>query len=382
MRALPRFTQYPLTVFTGKPLAGQSALSWWTPGFHLVSAVFSMAAGLVVSCVGLSLSGAWLLLLLPGWAVTLHGMRNLRMMIYHQCAHRNMYRRQTLDAVIGRATSSLLIIQNFARYRREHVSDHHAAHHMTLRDPTVQAFLVSLGLRPGMTRRQMWHRVLGKLFSPWFHLNFAVARARSFWHASAVSEKVTSVALYGTATAVTVWTGTWHFLLVAWLLPLVVLFQLSNTLRLCVKHTFPAPGLEVRRGKEYFGSLTNAIFIGEAAPSPGLPFVRRTAAWTAWTARMLFVHAPSRYLVLTGDTVVHDFHHRYPSTPRWANYIFEREADDAAGSPGWPAYKHAWGLVAAINLVFDSLSVADPEEFSIDRLREVSKRELFAAFDD
>lgn len=357
-------------------------MPWWLPGFHLASAAFSMLVGVVTGCIGWTLSGAWLLLLLPGWAVTLHGMRNLRMMIYHQCSHRNMYRRRRLDLVIGRATSSLLVIQNFARYSREHVSDHHAAHHMTLRDPTVQAFLVSLGLHPGMTRRQMWRRLAGKLFSPRFHLSFASARARSFWHGSATSEKVTAVSLYAAVTVATVMTGTWPAFLMVWVVPLVPLFQLSNTLRLCVKHTFPAPGLQEKRGKEYFGSLTNAIFIGEAVPSLDLPPARRAGAWLKWTVRMMVVHAPARYLVLTGDTVVHDFHHRYPSAPQWANYIFERQADAERGSPGWPAYKEAWGLVPAINLVFDSLSVADPEEFNLARLREVSKRELFAAFDD
>ncbi|MCE3035561.1 hypothetical protein [Streptomyces sp. CMSTAAHL-2] len=51
--------------------------------------------------------------------LTLHGLRNLRMMVYHQCSHRNMYRRKRLDTVIGRAISSLLVIQNFERYSRE-----------------------------------------------------------------------------------------------------------------------------------------------------------------------------------------------------------------------------------------------------------------------
>ncbi|MGW3648943.1 fatty acid desaturase [Streptomyces sp. NPDC000878] len=382
MRALPRFTQYPLTLFTGKALPGQRPISWWTPGFHLLTVYLSMALGVAAGCTGLGLGGAWLLLVPAGWAVTLHGMRNLRMMIYHQCSHRNMYRRRRVDTAIGRLTSSVLVIQNFVRYSREHVSDHHAAHHMTLRDPTVQAFLVSLNLRPGMTRRQMWLRVLGKLVSPWFHLNFLVARARSFWHGSARTEKATFVTLYTTAVAATVATGTWPALLIVWFVPLIPLFQISNTLRLCVKHTFPSRDLTIRRGKEYFGGLTNAIFIGEAAPTPELPPLRRAAAWGVWTLRMLFVHAPARYLVLTGDTVVHDFHHRYPSTPQWPNYIFERQADLEKGSPGWPPYTHAWGLVPAINLVFDSLSVADPEEFNVARLREVSKRELFAAFDD
>ncbi|MFF8925504.1 fatty acid desaturase [Streptomyces koyangensis] len=382
MRSLPRLFQYPLTLFTGKPVAGQRALPWWTPGFHLASASLSMLAGIAMSCTGLSLSGAWLALLLPGWAVTLHGMRNLRMMIYHQCAHRNMFRKPSLDAAIGRAIASLLIIQNFNRYSREHVSDHHAAHHMTLRDPTVQAFLVSLELRPGMERRQMWRRVLGKTVSPRFHLNFAMARIRSFWHGSDSIQKITMLVVYAAAVPVAVTYEAWPELLIAWFIPLFPLFQVSNTLRLCVKHTFPARHVTESRGKEYFGSLTNAIFIGEAAPPPGLPLVHRIAAWGKWTVRMLFVHAPSRYLVITGDTVVHDFHHRYPATPRWANYIFERQADAEKSSTGWPNYRETWGMAAGINMVFDSLSAADPEKYNIARLREVSKRELFAAFDD
>lgn len=382
MRRLPRALQYPLTLLTGRPLVGQTPLRWWTPAFHLCSALWSMLAGVAVSVTGWALAGSWLLLLLPGWAMTLHGMRNLRMMIYHQCSHRNMFRRRKLDAAIGRATSSLLIVQHFSRYSEEHVSDHHAAHHMTLRDPTVQAFLISLDLHPGMTRRQMWRRTLGKLLSPVFHTTFAVARARSFWHGSARSERITASVLYGGSAVVGALTGTWAALLVVWFVPLVPLFQISNTLRLCVKHTFPDPSLTERRGKAYFGSLTNAIFIGEAAPDGGLPPLRAVAAWFRWTARMVFVHLPSRCLVLTGDTVVHDFHHRHPASRQWADYLFAREADAERGGAGWPPYHHVWGLVAAINLVFDSLSVADAVEFDVRRVRDVSRRELFAAFDD
>ena len=381
MRTLPRVLQYPLTVFTGKPLAGQTSLPW-TPTFHLGAAVLAMVAGVLTGCLGWTLGGWFLLLLVPGWAVTLHGMRNLRMMVYHQCSHRNMYRRRRLDAAIGRATSSLLIIQNFERYSREHVSDHHAAHHMTLRDPTVQAFLVSLDMHPGMTTRQMWRRLLAKLVSPRFHLAFAVSRVRSFWHNSARSEKATSLTLYGLAVAVTVATGTWPAFLVVWCVPLLPLFQVSNTLRLCVKHTFPPAGTAVRRGRDYFASLTNAIFIGEPAPGQDLPAGRRALAWLRWTARMLLVHAPSRYLVLTGDTVVHDYHHRYPSSREWFDYIFARQRDIDAGHKGWPAYREVWGLVPAITYVFDSLSAADPAEYDVSLLGSVSKRELFAAFDD
>ncbi len=381
MRPLPRPIQLPLTFLTGKPLEGQRPIRL-SPGFHLAAAWVSMLAGLAVSSAAWVLGGWLLLLLLPGWAMTLHGQRNLRMMMYHQCSHRNMYGRRRLDTAIGYSISSLLVIQNFERYSREHVADHHAVHHMTLRDPTVQAFLISLDLHPGMTRRRMWRRVLLKLVSPRFHTAFAISRIRSFWNNSAAAEKAVALVLYGGGAVAAGWTGAYPVVLVVWCLPLVYFYQVSNTLRLCVKHTFPAPEITVRRGKEYFASLTNAIFIGEAAPAPGLPLPRAAAAWLRWTLRMAFLHFPARYLVLTGDTVVHDYHHRYPASRQWHDYIFAREQDSAEGHRGWPAYTAEWGLVSAITRVFDSLSVADAEEFDVSRIRSVSRRELFAAFDD
>ncbi|WP_265291722.1 fatty acid desaturase [Streptomyces sp. SHP 1-2] len=381
MRALPRVFALPLTLLTGRPHAGQRPVHY-TPTRHLLNAATSVACGLALSGTALRAAGWALLLLLPGWAMTLHGARNLRMMIYHQCAHQNMWRRRRADTALGRALAALLLVQDFGRYSAEHVGDHHALHHMTRRDPTVQAILVSLELRPGMSRRRMWRRVLGKTVSPWFHTRFLLARIRSYFSFASTGWRLASLTGLAVVAALATWLHLWLFVLLAWVLPMTVLFQISNVLRLCVKHTFPAPGQTVRRGKPYFASLTNAIFIGEAAPPPGLPPLRRWAAWTRWWTRMLLIHFPSRYLVLTGDTVVHDFHHRHPMTKDWANYLFGREEDHRRGSPGWPGYHEVWGLVAAIDLVFDSLRDADPDEYHPDRLAEVNHRELFMAFDD
>ena len=381
MRVLPSVLALPLTLLTGKPLAGQRPLRL-SPTVHLAGAVGSLGTGLTLSTHGTRAGGAALLLLLPGWVVTLHGMRNLRMMIYHQCSHRNLYRRRRLDATLGRLVAALLLVQGFTEYRREHVTEHHAAHHMTLRDPTVQAFLVSLALRPGMTRQQMWRRVLGKLTSPVFHLRFSVSRLHAFVHGSSRGERAAAAVLYAAAGTVATVTGGWALLLTVWVCPLGPLFQVSNTLRLCVKHTFPAPSAAPRRGAEYFGNLTNAVFLGEAVPVPGGRAPRRWAAWLRWTLRMLLIHAPARYLVVTGDTVCHDYHHRHPSSRQWFNYIFARQRDVDAGHPGWPPYREVWGLVPAINAVFDSLSVADPAVYDRAKITTVSGRQLFAAFDD
>jgi fatty acid desaturase len=375
---MPRAFALPLTLLTGQPHTGQRPIRF-TPTTHLANAVLSMVIGLGVSGVALWSGGWWLALLLVGWAMTLHGMRNLRMMVLHQCAHRNMWARKKPDALVGRMVAGLLLVQHFDRYSKEHVADHHSKNHMTLQDPTVQAFLVSLELKPGMSRGQMWRRLVAKLLSPRFHLRFLIARVRSYFHDANTVERVLVPVGYATVAALaTVFDG-WVFLLVAYLLPLTFFYQVSNTLRLCVKHTFPSAEVTERRGKEYFGSLTNAIFLGEPAPATDRG---RPLAWVRWWLRMLLVHFPARYLVLTGDTVCHDFHHRRPMSRQWANYIFERARDIEAGHPGWPPYRHVWGLVPAIDTVFASLAVSDPAEYSRERLAEVNHRELFAAFDD
>ncbi|GAA2136136.1 hypothetical protein GCM10009760_15410 [Kitasatospora kazusensis] len=381
MRRLPGLFALPLTLLTGRPHAGQRPIAH-TPAGHLRNAVQSVLAGLLVSAFALAEAGWALVLLLPGWAMTLHGARNLRMMIYHQCAHANMWGNRRADAALGRAIAALLMIQDFGRYSAEHVSDHHALHHMTRRDPTVQAFLLTLRLRPGMSRRRMWRRVLGRTVSPVFHLRFLTARIRSYFHAATPAARTATSAGLLLAAGLAGWLHLWTLLLVGWVFPMTVLYQISNTLRLCVKHTFPAPEQTVRRGREYFAGLTNGIFLGEPAPAPGLPPARRWAAWLRWWTRMLLVHFPARYLVLTGDTVVHDFHHRYPMSRNWADYLFAREEDHRRGSPGWPPYREVWGLVAAIDLVFDSLRAADPLEYDPDLLAEANHRQLFAAFDD
>ncbi|WP_216210948.1 fatty acid desaturase [Amycolatopsis aidingensis] len=378
---LPAVFALPLTLLTGKPHAGQRPFRI-TPTVHLVNAMLSVSSGLALSAGALAWTGWWLLLLLPGWAMTLHGIRNLRMMIFHQCAHRNMWGRRKLDALLGRVLSALLLIQHYDTYSAEHVRDHHALHHMTLRDPTVQAFLLTLRLRPGMTRRQMWRMAMAKTFSPGFHARFFVARICSYCSAATRIERTVFLCSVLTLAALVSWLGLWTFVLVAWLPPGTVFFQMSNVLRLCVKHTFPAAGVTERRGRDYFAGLTNAIFLGEAAPAPGLAWPKRMRAWARWWLRMAFVHFPARYLVLTGDTVCHDFHHRYPMSNNWANYIFAREADFTKGHPGWPPYRHVWGLAAGVNVVFDSLAAADATEYDPERLTAVNRRDLFLAFDD
>lgn len=381
MVVLPRVVQVPLTLLTGKPHTGQRSVEL-SAHVHVVGAFASMAGGFAVTAAAMTLGRWWYVLCLIGVAMTLHGMRNARMMIFHQAAHRNLYGRKSVDEFFGRLCAALLLVQNFREYSREHTADHHSKHHMTLRDPTVQAFLVGLDLDPTMSRREMWRRVSTKLISPRFHVMFSISRLVSFWSKADVPERAMAIILYGSFAGAATLTHSWPVFLVGWLLPLFPLFQVSNTLRLCVKHTFPAPGREGITGRERMAALTNAIFLGEPVPPRDLPVTVRTVQWTAWVIRMSTVHAFARYLVLTGDTVCHDFHHRFPKDKLWFNYISGRQRDAENPSKGWPEYTEVWGLKNAIDHVFDSLRASDPTIFDKSKITGVSSRSLFAAFDD
>lgn len=372
MGVLPRWTQGFMTTFTGRALDGQQPRRRWTPAFHVVAGFANLLVGLGAG-LWLGWGGHWWALP-AAWIVLLHGMRNLRMMVLHQSSHGNLLGRRRLDETLGRVITGTLVVQNYGSYSAEHVEDHHAVRHMTLSDPTVQAILLGLGLSPRMTPEQMWARLRRQLVSPVFHGRFAWSRVRSLVGGAHPVELLTAVVVNG-ALLVGGWlTGHLVVVLLAWYVPLTVLYQVSNTLRLCVKHTFPGPG-HALRGKAHFGSLTNAIFIGEPLPAGFFPRCR-------WLLRTVLVHAPSRYLVLTGDTVVHDFHHRNPRARNWADYIYARHADAARTGTGWPSYTGVWGLRAGIQRVFESLARADAREYDAVLVAGVSDRSIFAAFDD
>jgi fatty acid desaturase len=102
---MPRRFALPLTLLTGKPCHHHRPIRF-TSTRHLANAVVSLAADVAVSLAALRWGGWTLALLVIGWAMTLHGMRNLRMLIFHQCAHRNMWRRPRLDTAVGRVIAA------------------------------------------------------------------------------------------------------------------------------------------------------------------------------------------------------------------------------------------------------------------------------------
>ena len=380
MNALPRFLQPFLTWLSCKPLSEERP---WrlTPFHHLASSAGSLVGGAALGVLAVTLSGFALLLLPVAWLLTIHGVRKLRSVVVHQCAHSNFLKNQALNDLIGETISIVTFTQNYAPYKREHISGHHSTKHMTVEDPTVAFLLRMIGARAGMSRQELWALMRARLLSPAFHLKFLRIRLISNFKEASVGHVVGMFVFWGSLITVTVYTGAWLQLTFAWLLPLTIPLHMVECLRLSGKHVFPDRDLQ-KRGRQELGSFTHGIFVGERVPDASLPFFRRMFAWGGWWLRLCFYHLPSRMLVLVGDAPCHDYHHRRPKSKDWPNYIFARQKEVVSPPADWPPYTEVWGVAAAIDETFRSLSAADPALYEVKATELVTEWELLEALEE
>ena len=101
-----------------------------------------------------------------------------------------------------------------------------------------------------------------------------------------------------------------------------------------------------------------------------------------WWLRLFVIHLPSRMLVLVGDAPCHDYHHRRPKAKDWSNYIFARQKEVVSLPPGAPPFTEVWGVAAAIDATFHSLTVADPSQYTLQGTHVVTEWELLAALEE
>jgi fatty acid desaturase len=380
MRVLPGFSQPFFTWLTCKPLPEEKP--WQLkPIHHLLASALPLVVGVALGVSAVTYSRLWLLLMPLSWLLTIHGIRKLRSIVVHQCAHSNFLESQTLNDWIGETVSVVTFTQNYAPYKREHINGHHSTKHMTVEDPTVAFLLRMVDARAGMSRRELWSLMLRKMFSPAFHLKFLRIRLLSNSKEASVGHALGMVVFWGSVLSVTAVTGAWPQLVLAWLLPLTIPLHMVECLRLSGKHVFPERDAE-KRGRQELGGFTHGIFVGERTPDRELPFIQRTAAWAVWWLRLFFYHLPSRLLVLVGDAPCHDYHHRRPKSKDWSNYIFARQQEVLSPPPGWPPYTEVWGIASAIDATFQSLSAADPAQYELHATEIVSEWELLEALEE
>jgi fatty acid desaturase len=361
---LPAFVQPFLTWLTAKPAPGEAAPGRSATAF-IMGALAWTFGGALLSAMPMLLADppllAWLLLPI-GLLGTCCGLGLFQVVVFHHCSHGTVLKTREANRRAGRLISALLLFKRFEDYQREHMMHHSPNKLLTEEDEFADFVMGMCGLEPGVEKRELWRRVLTNTVSPVFHLRFLQRRMRVSMFTGDRGHDWMSRGAWIASLALAAATGTLPAFLVAWVLPVTVLLQIATVFRILCEHRFPEPQMIRQRDRNFVCHATAGVFPGSAPPDLYATTAEGLLRWTAWWAEMLTVQLFVRLFVLVGDAPCHDFHHRKPATRRWADYIYARQQDLDAGSPGFPAgYFENWGLFAAIDYNLGSLA-ATPRE--------------------
>jgi len=356
---LPGYVQPFLTWLTAKPAPGEAAPGRTSVGF-ILGALGWTFGGCALSIIPITLTNppllAWLLLPL-GLLATCCGLGLFQVVVFHHCSHGTVLKTREANRRAGRLISALLLFKRFEDYQREHMMHHSPNKLLTEEDEFADFVMGMCGLAPGVAKAELWRRVLVNCASPKFHLRFLQRRMKASMFTGDRAHDLTSRAAYLGAFALAAATGTMAEFLIAWVLPVTVLLQIATVFRILCEHRFPEPQMIRMRDRTFVCHATAGVFPGSAPPELRATTLEGAVRWAAWWAEMLTVQLFVRLFVLVGDAPCHDFHHRKPATRRWADYIYARQQDVEAGSPGFPAgYFENWGLFAAIDHNLGSLA--------------------------
>jgi len=339
MRRLPRLVQPYLTWVTGVPLAGDRQLIRWSPAKAGVLGVVQMIGGIALGAVAIASLRAWTPpVLVLSWLITTGGMRRLDVVVVHQTLHRMFLKTARGNRVIGELITTLLWRTPYDKNRREHLTHH--AFPCSMKDIDTR-YLLSTGMRPGLTRAEYRRYMTRSLLSPKHHGSFFYGRVKANVTLGPPRYRLAmSVAYLGATIAVLATSGLWVEWLVLWVVPASYLFQNATFLYTHTEHRWWIFSNAERLTRQQRDQLTFGRFCGEAVPDvASQPWPRRMGAWAKWWLRIVFVHSSYRLFILVGDTVQHDLHHVRPSCD-WANSAYVRSDDIAAGSE---RYSDVWG---------------------------------------
>jgi fatty acid desaturase len=360
---LPRVVQPFLTWLTARPAPGEDmpqrsatsyvvgALSWMLLGVVLTVLPFILAAPPLA---------AWLLVPV-GLTFTCCGLGLFQVVIFHHCSHGTVFATRDANRRAGRMISAAFLFKRFDDYQREHMLHHSAKKLLTEEDEFADFVLGLCGLEAGLSKRELWRRLLVNLVSPAFHWNFLSRRIKNSMFTGDAGHDWMSRGIWAALLVGTIATGTFWLFLLAWVLPVTVLLQIATVGRIIVEHAFPEAHHVAARDRDFVAHATLGVFPGSAPPLERASTAAGLLAWGAWWAEMLTVQLFVRLFVMVGDAPCHDFHHRKPASKKWTSYIHARQSDLDAGSPGYPAgYFECWGLIAAVDRNLASLAATAP----------------------
>ena len=361
MRALPGFMQPFLSWLTAKPLPEDlDNVRPLKPFHHIVVSAGLIAGGALLA--GIGYSQASIALWLLGFVLATGGVKQMQVMICHNCAHEMVFESRATNMTVGRIISGVLMLKPFDTYKSEHALHHSSKTLLTDDDDTLSYLQSVVGLKPSDSTTTMWAKLVWTALSP-------LAVLRSCWGrligtATAENRQVAILTLVFWAGLALLSAASGHFdlFIVAWVIPVFAGYHISTTFRLAAEHTWPSVDVLERRGIDFICESTTGVFIGEELRIPeGMGTARRFAHISVWLIKMLTFHLIVRVFVMVGDTPCHDFHHRRPRSKDWPNYITARERDRIEGSKPFPTnYAENWGYINSVTTNFRNFQRALP----------------------
>ncbi|MDP9785048.1 fatty acid desaturase [Pseudomonas fluorescens] len=361
MRALPGFMQPFLSWLTAKPLPEDlDKVRPLKPFHHIVVSAGLIAGGALLA--GIGYSQASIALWLLGFVLATGGIKQMQVMICHNCAHDMVFESRETNITVGRIISGVLMLKPFDTYKSEHALHHSSKTLLTDDDDTLSYLQSVVGLKPSDSIATMWTKLVSTALSP-------LAVLRSLWGrlkgtATAANRRVAVLTLVFWAGLALLSAALGHFdlFIVAWVIPIFAGYHISTTFRLAAEHTWPSVDVLERRGIDFICESTTGVFIGEELRIPeDAGTVRRFAHISVWLIKMLAFHLFVRVFVMVGDTPCHDFHHRRPRSKDWPNYITARERDRIEGSKPFPTnYADNWGYINSVTTNFRNFQRALP----------------------
>ena len=361
----PKFTQPFWTWLTGKPLENEQPLFEPSPWLYLLISVGIFAISITLGIMALAnpqISVFWLILSLPG---TVYGARLMVLTISHQCAHQMFSQSKLINQIVHDTLTTMVCSQDYDSYRHDHFYIHHGIKTFgTFEDP-VLSFIRQLGFRENMTRGRLWIQLIWTLISPKFHSLYLLNRLGYNFFGGRVLRRIFAIFWWGSIATI-LWLFPSYFspVFIAYILPVTFFYNISAFLELICEHVWMRP-IGKAIGRQRITELSWGRFCGETVPAQGAGFF----AWVVWTLRMIFYHLPTRLLVLTGDAPQHDFHHCSPNTRDWTISAYARRNLIANGKM---EDREIWGLIAAIDIVFEQMSIVSASTSSTAYLSNVS----------
>lgn len=361
MRALPGFMQPFLSWLTAKPLHEDlDKVRPLKPFHHIVVSAGLIAGGALLA--GIGYSQASIALWLLGFVLATGGIKQMQVMICHNCAHDMVFESRETNMTVGRIISGVLMLKPFDSYKSEHALHHSSKTLLTDDDDTLSYLQSVVGLKPSDSIASMWTKLVSTALSPLAVLRSCWGRLKGTATAENRRVAVLTLVFWAGLALLSAVLGHFDLFIVAWVIPIFAGYHISTTFRLAAEHTWPSVDVLERRGIDFICESTTGVFIGEELRIPeGVGTVRRFAHISVWLIKMLAFHLFVRVFVMVGDTPCHDFHHRRPRSKDWPNYITARERDRLEGSKPFPTnYADNWGYINSVTTNFRNFQRALP----------------------